>query len=136
MLQVFRVEHRQTRVGPFQTDTEFTQRLARQASEQPTLKHPGEDGLGLANIPWFYVFGCHDLASLRSWFLLGCSDEENKDIVRQLHQMDFVLAEYLVEADRYCLGDSQVQLAFDADDCRREGLVAYHAIDELLSQRH
>ncbi len=31
MLQVFRVEHKDTRLGPFQTDSEFTQRLARRA---------------------------------------------------------------------------------------------------------
>ncbi len=68
--------------------------------------------------------------------MLGGSDEENLGIVRQLQQMDFVLAEYLVEYERCCLGRSRVQLAFDADDCRREGLVAYHGLEELLNPAH
>lgn len=135
MRQVFRVEHKDTRLGPFQTPGEFTQALARRASEIG-LRHPGEDGLPLGNIPWSYVFGCPDLATLRLWMFHGTDDQESKHIVRCLRARGFVLAEYLVEDDRFIMGDSQTQLAFDADDSRDEALVDYRDLAELLTHAH
>jgi hypothetical protein len=132
MLQVFRVEHKHSRVGPFQTNHEFTQNLARRASICHHLKHPGDDGLGLGDIPWCYVFGSPDLESLKRWVLLGDGITENERIVQQLDALGFVLAEYLVESDRYLMGASGNQLAFDARESREEALVEYHQLAELL----
>lgn len=130
MLQVFRIEHRDTRVGPFQTYSSYTQKLVRWASERRDLLSPWQDGLG--DLPWSYVFGCPDMDCLRQWFLLGNSPRENGHIVRKLKDAGFVLAEYLVAADECRVSTSGIQLAFYPEQSREEGLVAYRGLDELL----
>lgn len=134
MLQVFRIEHTETCVGPFQTNDEFTQELAVKAASRPTLKLPGDDGLPLGHLPYCFVFGCRDFETLKDWFFLGNNNAENEHIVRTLKQKGFQLAEFLVEEEDYWMSDSGVQLAFHAGHCRDEGLVQYHDLDALLFQ--
>lgn len=134
MLEVYRVEHKTTRMGPFQTPSPFTQRLAELANNCGQLKSPGTDGLPLGNIPFFFVFGSPGLPALRRWLLLGDTPEENAQIVATLDELGFVLAEYLVEEDSYLMGLSKLQVAFDADACREESLVNYHPLQQMLSE--
>ncbi len=131
MLQVFRIEHKDTQVGPFQTNTEFTQELARRATAQSQLRAPHADGLGLGFLPYIYVFGCLDLDSLREWFLLGQTLQENRDILARLQAMGFVLSEYLVNDGDYRIGRSGLQVAFASCNCRDEGLVVFHELSTL-----
>lgn len=133
MLQVFRVEHKETKCGPFQTLSAFTQELATKTSRNQNLVSPGNDGLPLGHMPYGFVFGCLDLESLREWFLLGESAAENAQIGRTLAKMGFVLAEYLVEYGDYRVSKSRIQVAFDALICEEEGLVQYHDLLELFS---
>lgn len=132
MYQVFRIEHKTTRVGPFQTNDPFTQGLAQRATQSRYLRCPGDDGLSLANIPWHYVFGCPSLETLKRWFFLGRTVEENEAIVQELDTRGFVLREYLVEDDVIFFGRSHLQVVFDASHCRREGLVEQHSLAALL----
>lgn len=138
MLQIYRVQHKVTNVGPFQTSGEFTQALATKALARPELKSPGEDGLPLGHLPFCFVFGCPDIDALKKWFLLGETSAENEHIILSLKKQGFVLAEYLVEADDYQLSKSGTQVAFDAFNCRDEGLVEFHDLGDLLasSARH
>ena len=132
MLQVFRIEHRENEKGPFQMDHPFTQELAARANANPRLPSPFADGLGLSDIPWTFVFGCHDLASLAEWFLSGPTPKDNENIVATLKSLGFALFEYLVEESDYRLSRSGMQVAFGAWYCREEGLVAELNFEELL----
>lgn len=132
MYEVFRIEHETSLVGPFQTDDLFCQELAEKANRSRRLRSPGDDGLGLANIPWDYAFGCLSLEALKEWFLLGNTPEENRNIVKQLDEKGFVLAVFLVEDDHIFIGRSQLQVAFNAKACRRENLVETHPLRYLL----
>jgi hypothetical protein len=134
MLQIYRVQHNVTKVGPFQTSGEFTQALAKKAIARPNLKSPGEDGLPLGHIPFFFVFGCPDMDTLKKWFLLGETPAENERIILSLKQQGFVLAEYLVDADDYRLSTSGLQVAFDTFNAHAEGLVQFRDLDELLAE--
>lgn len=132
MFQVYRVEHKTTKIGPFQTNDPFTQELAQKANNNPHLKFPCDDGLPLGFIPFCFVFGSLTLSSLQQWFCVGNTKEENEHIIHQLKEKGFILAEFLVE-DKDCrVGYSQSQVAFDADSSKEEGLVMYHELDMLL----
>lgn len=81
MIQIFRVQHKETKVGPFQTDNDFTQHLA----EHTNGPYPDRDGLGLAFIPWTYVFGCLNIESLKQWFTIR--DIAIEDVCDQLEAL-------------------------------------------------
>lgn len=134
MRQIYRIEHQKTRIGPFQTHDDFTQQLAMKAGENPNLKCPVDDGLPLGFIPFSFVFGALDIASLKQWFFLGQTIQENETIIHKLKEKGFVLAEFLVPEEDCLVGLSQQQVAFDADNAKEEGLVAYHELDMLLKQ--
>jgi hypothetical protein len=131
MHQIFRVEHRVTLKGPFQTNDAYTQRLAKMTEVNPRLKFPGDDGLPLGNVPFSFVFGCRDLDTLRIWFLLGDSDLENKRIAKKLSSLGFHVGEYLVDDDDCWMSSSGIQVAFNAFRCREDGLVTYHDMSIL-----
>lgn len=133
MLQVFRIEHELTRQGPFQTDDVFTQELARRANARPHLKSPGDDGLPLGELPWCYVFGCPDLATLASWFCLGETRAENAGILDTLKQRGFRLIEFLVDKEDCRVGQSGAQVAFYDRFSRQEGLTQIHDMETLLA---
>lgn len=133
MLQVFRVEHQKSRVGPFQTVDHFTQELATKANSLDYLPAPSDDGLpSLSNLPYGYVFGCTDMEALKRWFLLGDSPIENHRIIQTLAQKGFNLVEFLVEDPDYLVSTSLTQVAFDPTISREEGLVQVHNLNLLL----
>lgn len=134
MIRVFRVEHRKTRIGPFHTPDPYLQELACRASKIADLPSPHDDGLGLASIPWTFVFGSPSLDTLKRWVLLDDAFDNNKAIVRELIMRDFVLVEYSVEEGNYRSGISGLQVAFDARTCRQKGLDRYHEMRVLLAQ--
>lgn len=134
MLQIYRVEHAGTGVGPYQTVDEFTQDLAQKAGTNRHLKYPGDDGLPLGHLPYCFVFGCLDLRSLKRWFFLGESWEENERIVETLKEKGFRLAEYLVEEGDYQVSVSGIQVAFHASGCKEDGLVQYHDLGSLFAE--
>lgn len=131
MLQVFRIEHAQTQLGPFQTPGEYTQDLAVRAGRRRRLRNPEDDGLAIWSLPYGYRFACPSLDILKGWFFLGSSAQENDAIVARLAELGFVLAEFLVEDTEVRRGYSGVQLAFDAESCREEGLVEFRDLNEL-----
>lgn len=132
MLQAFRIEHRKTGLGPFQTPGELTQSLAKQATENPNLRSPFEDGIGLSDIPWAFVFGCPSLDTMREWVLSG-SPHQDRRVLKKLGAQGFVLTEYRVPEGDYRMGTSGKQLAFDALSCREERRMLHHPLDKLLS---
>jgi hypothetical protein len=134
MLQIYRVEHKDTGVGPYQTQDEYCQHLAKRTAYNHRLRAPGDDGLYMAFIPHFYVFGCLDLLRLKEWFFLGDSTQENDEIVASLSQKGFRVAEYLVEPDSCRVSATKIQVAFDADECKSEGLVEHHDLNVLLKE--
>lgn len=111
---LFRVEHKHTGIGPFQTDDAFTQSLAKKAAAQPQLPAPGDDGLGLGTIPWHWRFGCTSLEHLKIWLLLSDDAKHNRARLRTLHTKGFVLAEYRVSEDSLRKSLSGIQVAFEA----------------------
>lgn len=134
MIEVFRVEHRKTHIGPFQTPDPYLQELATKAGSISYLKNPYDDGLGLAWIPWTFVFGSPSLNALKRWVFLGGTYDTNETIVKELQARDFVVAEYLIEEGDYRQGFSGLQVAFDAYHAREDGLVQYHDMPMLLEQ--
>ena len=132
MIPVYRIEHRDTHIGFFETNDPYTQELSKKACAIRYLKAPGDDGLYLVSIPRFYVFGSSTIKALKRWVFLGDNLKENDEIVFALRDRGFVLAEFLVNDDKYVEGWSKLQLLFDADECRREGLVEYRDMTELL----
>jgi len=121
VIEVYRVEHKETGIGPFQTNHIFTQKLAqRLVKNKGYFPNPGDDGLGLASIPWFYNFGCPSIDDIKRWVLLGVNVQENDFIIKTLDELGFCLNHYLVEKDRVIIGWKKIQLAFDTrqgDDC-------------------
>ena len=134
MQLIYRVEHRSTGVGPFQTNLPFTQGLAFRAVNDPELRNPNDDGLLPSMMPWDWVFGAPSLEALKRWALLGFSIEENEAIVAKLSELGFVLSEYVVEEGQFRTGASGLQVAFDAQSCKQEGLVEQRDLRELLEQ--
>lgn len=134
MLQIFRIEHAVTGVGPYQTVDEYTQQLAKRAGRNRNLRSPGDDGLPVMFLPYSYVFGCLDIASLKRWFFLGETIEENDAIVGTLKEKGFRLAEYIVESTDCRISATGIQVAFDPSTSRDEGLVEYHDLNMLLRE--
>ncbi len=132
MIEVFRVEHVDTHQGPFYNCDAFSMTLAMMANQVRYLPSPSDDGMALFNRRW--VFGAPSLNRLKSWFLLGDTVEANIQLVDELSQHGYVLAEYLVSEGRYRLGARKNQVVFDADDCRSQGLVHYHDVRILTEQ--
>lgn len=132
MILVYRIEHKDTHVGPYQTDDVFTQFLARLLLRQSdVLPFPGKDELGAASICWFWVFGCINLVDLKKWFCLD--GPACKTILSTLKEKGFVLAVYLSEKDDFKIGLSGMQVAFDSSNARSEGLVQYQDLETLLA---
>ena len=119
MIEVYRIEHKETGLGPYQTRDEFTQMLAKRLTDNKGyFPHPGDDGLGLGYIPWWYSFGCPTLNDLKRWVLLGVNIQENDSIVKKLDELGFVLKHYLVEKEQVIMGIRKTQLAFGKkEDC-------------------
>jgi hypothetical protein len=119
MIEVYRIEHKETGLGPYQTRDEFTQKLAKRLTRnQRYFPHPGDDGLGLGNIPHWYSFGCPTLNDLKRWVLLGASIQENDSIIQKLDEMGFCMKYYLVEEDQVIMGWKKTQLVFGKEeDC-------------------
>lgn len=134
VIEAFRIEHRVTHIGPFQTPDPYLQELATKAGSVSYLKNPYDDGLGLAWIPWTFVFGSPSLDTLKRWVFLGGTFDSNEAIVRELKARDFVVAEYLVEEGSFRSSFSGLQLAFDARTAREDGLVQYHDMTVLLAR--
>lgn len=136
MIEIFRVEHKDTGVGVFQTREDYCQELAAiTCNKLHTLKSPGDDGLGLANIPWFFVFGCPDLVSMKKWILLGNNIHENDKIVHTLDEMGFHLCHYLVEDENYIRRSwSGIQLAFDKDHAQEEGVFEHLSLKSMMRE--
>ena len=132
MISIYRVEHRESRVGLFETRDPYTQALARKACKIRYLKAPGDDGLHLVGLPKSYVFGSSSIPALKRWVFLGDSFKANEQIIQKLHELGFALAEFLVEEGGYRESATKLQAAFDADTCRQKGLVEYRNLAELL----
>lgn len=126
MIQIFRVQHKETKVGPFQTDNDFTQHLA----EHTNGPIPYHDGLDLGFIPWTYVFGCLSVESLKQWFTIG--DIAIEDVCDQLESLGFCVVEYLVEDGDYIIGDSRKQVTFCASWSEDDMLTQVHPMSILL----
>lgn len=125
MIQVFRVQHKDTKVGPFQTDNEFTQYLA----EHTRGPEPDRDGLALWTIPWSYVFGCLSIEDLKQWFVV--KDISIKQVCTNLDALGFRVVEYLVEDGKYKIGKSRNQVAFGASWSEDGGLFQVHPMSIL-----
>lgn len=135
MIEVYRVEHKVTGVGPFQTNSEFCQKLVK--NTQPVLyrlKNPHDDGLEIAYIPYTYVFGCPDINSMKQWILTGRCYDENYEIINTLDEMGFVLSNYLVHPADVRMSWSKIQLAFCPIDAKEEKLVSHLSIKELIKE--
>lgn len=126
MIQVFRIEHAITKIGPFQTDTEFTQYLATHTSGP----RPCTDGLSLSRLPWCYKFGCLSVHTLKQWITVD--DIALSEIVTKLTDLGFVLVEYLVEKTKCRVGRSETQLAFDPFCAHNDGLFEIYPLTKLL----
>lgn len=133
MISIFRIEHRETHVGFFETPTPYTQALAEKACKIRYLKAPSDDGLFMVSIPKAHVFGSSTIKALKRWIFLGDTFKSNEEIVYVLRDLGFVLAEFLVEDGAYRESWSKLQVCFDANACRREGLVEYRNLNELLT---
>lgn len=124
MIEVYRIEHKETGTGPFQTDHSFTQELAKKITLSEHFPSPFEDGLGLSDIPWYFVFGCPSIETMKKWILLGETEEENHKIISELSKLGFIMSYYLVEDDLHRPSVSGMQLAFgksfDDEECQFE----------------
>lgn len=134
MIEVYRVEHKETGVGPFQTDLALTQFLAKRLGANTSyLPLPYEDGLGLADIPWWFVFGCPTIEDLKPWILLGLTVEENQRIVDQLDQLGFHIGYYVVEDSLFRMGRKGTQLVFGKslydDECQSDCLPIHKLLE-------
>lgn len=132
MLEVYRVEHTDTGIGPYQTNDTYTQSLAEKLNEKSHLKRPFDDGILMSDVPFFYVFGCTSIDSLKDWFLLGNNPEDNYTIVENLKNKGFRIAQFIVEPDYYEVGNSGMQVVFDSHRCKEDGLVQFHELDMIL----
>lgn len=136
MIEVFRIEHKESRIGPFQQEKidRFIAYMIRKAGRQRHLKAPIEDGIYLSHLPWTYVFGAPSIPKLKEWVFFGRRRDDNRRIVKALKKRDFTLAEYLVADGDYMPGQSGNQLLFCPDTSREEGLVQYHDLTVLLNE--
>ena len=136
MIEVFRIEHKETRVGPFQQEKtdRFLRYMIVKAGRQCRLRAPMDDGLLLSHLPWTYVFGAPSVPKLKEWVFFGRRYEENLRIIKKLRNRGFILAEFLVEEGNFAIGRQGNQLLFCPDTPRDEGLVQYHDLNELFKE--
>ena len=132
MIEVYRIEHKETKLGPFQTEGDYTQSLARKAGSVRYLRDPLDDGFYI--LPRGYIFGCDSLNLLKRWVFLGASFDENAEIVHRLDNLGFALAEYIVDRANCRTGRTGVQLMFNATQARKESLVSYQPLSRLLRE--
>ena len=78
ILTVYRVEHKETRNGPFQTPHPFTQKLAAKVNPK-AWPFPSNDGFLLHAIPFSYVFGCPSIQLLKSLFTYHRINKNTKE---------------------------------------------------------
>lgn len=117
MLEVYRVEHKDTGTGPFQTNDPFTQKMVEKLFRNlHVFPNPGDDGLGLGDIPFWFVFGCPSIETMKQWILLGDNIHDNDAIVKTLDEKGFILKYHLVEEDWVRKGWSGHQVAFGNKD--------------------
>lgn len=134
MQLIYRVEHKETSTGPFQTIDEFTQELASKAGELFRCPHPYEDGLvPKGGIPYCMVFGCVNLEQLAQWILLGESSHENVQIVNKLKNLGFIVRAFVVQEHDLTQGKSGRQVLFYPGEATDEGLFEDFDLDVLLS---
>ena len=136
MIEVFRIEHKESRIGPFQQEKpdRFIAYMIRKACRQRRLKAPIEDGISLAHLPWTYVFGAPSIPKLKEWIFFGRRYDDNRRIVKALKKRNFTLVEYLVADEDYVSGRSGNHLLFCPDTSREEGLIQYHDLDILFKE--
>ncbi len=133
IMQIFRVEHKETRVGPFQSDyaviqhIDFIDKLCNEIVDHLPL--PSDDGISLKDLPHSYVFGCQNLETLKKWVLIKGDHRESKRNIRKLKALGFILSEYNVEKD-YKVGSSGIQVVFDPSDLIEP--VIHHNLSILL----
>lgn len=133
MQLIYRVEHKETAVGPFQTNSEFTQELANKAGELFRCPHPYEDGLvPKSGIPYCMVFGCVELGQLSQWILLGESLQENVQIIDKLKNLGFIVRAFVVDNLDFTEGKSGRQVLFYPGEAVEEGLIEDFDLDVLL----
>lgn len=133
MYQVFRVEHKETGKGPFQTSDPFTQKLAWRLQDFPNLPAPEHDGLPIGMIPMNFVFGCLSLSTLSQWFLLEDTACENENIVTGLKLRGYVLRKYEAHPHDCRTSYSGLQIAFDSVMSSQKRVVEEYALSMLLS---
>lgn len=126
MIQIFRVQHKETKIGPFQPDNDFTQYLAKHTNGPESER----DGLGLWTIPWSYVFGCLSIESLKQWFAF--KDVSIEQVCAELDALGFRVVEYLVDDGDYIIGRSRKQVAFNASWSEDDVLTQVHPMSILL----
>lgn len=135
MKEVFRIEHKETGIGPFQTRNDYTQKLAKRlTANQWYFPHPGDDGLGLGNIPWWYSFGCPSLNDLKRWVLLGVNIQENETIIKTLDEMGFCVKYYLVEEDQVIVGWKKNQLVFGKEEDSETCISEIYPLSTLMKE--
>lgn len=120
---LYRIEHKETNVGPFQTRDPFLQKMADFLSMPYNLRQfpsQWDDGIVLSSVPWFWVFGCEDLTTLMKWVSLGSTFEENTQIYLALQERGFVIRRFLVPDTDCRRSRSGMQTIFNADDARKE----------------
>lgn len=127
---LYRIEHKETNVGPFQTTDAFLQKMAAFLSLPFNLKtypSPWDDGIVLSSVPWFWVFGSPDLSTLMKWVSVGANYEENAQIYAHLQELGFVIRKFLVEEGDYRVSRSGMQVIFNAHTSRE--LELYEEMD-------
>lgn len=136
MKEIYRIEHRETGVGPFQTNDPWIQTflVKRLMDNKHYFPSPGDDGLGLGNIPHWFVFGCPTIETLKRWILLGSTIDENDQIIKRLSDMGFVLGHYLVESDLVREGCRNIQVAFGKPDDLYEGCFEHKPLQVLMKE--
>ena len=132
ILTVYRVEHKETRNGPFQTSHPFTQELAAKINPK-AWPLPSNDGFLLHAIPFSYVFGCPSIQLLKSLFTFSSDKKEHKRTLKALKCLGFQVGEFKVRETSCKVGRSKKQVMFDPFDALEfeEGII-YHDITSIL----
>lgn len=132
--EVYRVEHRVTREGPFCPNKETS--ISKKMSDLTTnklsyLKLPHMDGF--PEIPFSYVFGCKTLQQLKQWILLEESAEANNHLVQSLRNNGFVVSMYVVNSSDVLEGKSGNQVAFYPYEAIEDDLLEQFDLNVLVS---
>ena len=110
MILIYRIEHKDTGTGPFQSDSEFSAVLC----EKTSGPLPYDDGITMSEIPWYWKFGCTTIDILKTWFTL--KDINFDTVINTLDREGFILVEYIVNSGKYLISNTGSQVVFDADD--------------------